>query len=93
MERAIRGILREQELRGNIALATFLDELYLNGSDELAEEIEEAMEKYGLSSSTRVDTLLAQISGEMEEKPVDETVEDLNNDEDGEDESEEDDED
>jgi len=68
MERAIRAYLREQEMRGNITLATLLDDLYLNGQEEVASDVENAMERHGLSSSTRVDTLLQRVSEEEEEE-------------------------
>jgi hypothetical protein len=78
MESAIRTFLQEQELRGNIALATLLDDLYLNGQEDLAASVEEAMETHGLSSSTRVDTLLRRVSEEETGEPTEAETEDAN---------------
>ena len=58
MESAIRVFLKDQGMRGNVALATLLDQLEVTNGEALGERIEAAMQKYSLSSSVRVDTLL-----------------------------------
>ena len=59
MVEMIKIFLQEEGLHYTVALSTLLDALYDAGEDELAEELEDKMEEFGIPSTDRVATLLS----------------------------------
>ena len=68
----LNDFLIEQGLKGTQSIGTLLSVLRTEGEETLTEEIESAMENYGLLDGQRIDTLILMMADDGAEEAEDE---------------------